>query len=450
MTEDDDGRSVAAFQLPDRPFASDEPLTISQYHGGGVHYPSEYGLPEECTLRPPYVPAVNRFLGLECRQFAINVRSDLNDIGIVISTYHDSLTLGAVNKRRLAEAVFESLGIAAKPSQAGLVAARVIGQMGGLQGCRVLKIRGVRELLRRYSPSQAFTRGAAEKLIGDYDETTKMMRFQDYERLTIDRDQGGVLTSPRVFDYLLKTGVLQVGLEFACPSCSLSFWKHLDDVRVRARCEFCGHEFEVGRQLKDRDWRYRRSGVFGRSDDQLGAVPVVLVMQQLHTLLHDDNPIILPSMELGGTGISPCETDLLVLNQPRSTFFARSQIVQVALGECKTTDAITPEDADNLLRVAKAMEKAGFQVFISFAKLAGFGAGDVEACRRVNGRYHQRAIMLGSAELEPYWIPDIHGPDYLERLAGLTHKRYFEQPQHGPAAGVNAEPAHEGEGQERA
>jgi hypothetical protein len=296
----------------------------------------------------------------------------------------------------------------------------------------------VRALLREFGPSETFTRGAAEKLIGDFDETSKAMRFTDYEGLVIDRDQGGRLTPPKALDYLLSREVLQVGLEFKCPSCSLSFWKHLDEVRVCAVCEFCRHEFNVSRQLKDRDWRYRRSGVFGRGDNQLGAVPVVLVMQQLHTHLHYDNPIILPSMELTGTGISQCETDLVIFNQPRGTLLCRSPRVQVVLGECKTTDAVTTRDAHNLLRVAEVLEKAGFQVFVIFAKLAEFGPGDIDACQRVNGEYHQRAIMLGPAELEPYRIPNIRGHDLLEQLASTTDERYFAKAQGSPAAAASA------------
>lgn len=44
----------------------------------------------------------------------------------------------------------------ARPSPAGLVSARLIDQMGGLEGCRVFKIAGVRSLIKKYNACREF------------------------------------------------------------------------------------------------------------------------------------------------------------------------------------------------------------------------------------------------------------------------------------------------------
>jgi hypothetical protein len=81
--------------------------------------------------------------------------------------------------------------------------------------------------------------------------------------------------------------MFRVGLEFTCPNCQLLSWVHLDEVKTRSICDYCDYHYDVTPQLKDRDWRYRLSGIFGRDDDQLGGVPVALTLQQLASSLHD-------------------------------------------------------------------------------------------------------------------------------------------------------------------
>src|SRR6202008_3485854 len=151
--------------------------------------------------------------------------------------------------------------------------------LGGVLGCRVLKVRGARELIRAYGPDQSFTRSAGEKYIGNFDEATKQMRFSEFEALCIHSRQRGRLTPGEVLQYMADRGVFRIGLDFKCPNCELSSWIHLAEVKTIAACEYCGHQFSIISQLKDRDWRYRRSGLFGRDDNQLGSIPVALAIQ---------------------------------------------------------------------------------------------------------------------------------------------------------------------------
>ena len=115
--------------------------------------------------------------------------------------------------------------------------------------------------------------------------------------------------------YLLKQRVFRVGLELTCPNCQLPDWIHLDDVKSRSSCGYCDHVYDVTPQLKDRDWRYRRSGIFGRDDHQAGGVPVALTLQQLDTSLHENLLMYSTGMAFrpASAAIEPCKSDLVAV-----------------------------------------------------------------------------------------------------------------------------------------
>ena len=48
-------------------------------------------------------------------------------------------------------------------------------------------------------------------------------------------------------------------------------------------CPLCGNAFDATRQLVEGQYAYRRSGVLGLEKNTQGAVPVVLLLQQLGT-----------------------------------------------------------------------------------------------------------------------------------------------------------------------
>ena len=52
-------------------------------------------------------------------------------------------------------------------SPGGVVLRQLIGRLGGLQGGRVLKIPGVRRLLKTHGPMATFTKRSALQLIGN-------------------------------------------------------------------------------------------------------------------------------------------------------------------------------------------------------------------------------------------------------------------------------------------
>lgn len=426
------GRLTLALQLPENPFPSgfewrDQHFVVSVRAASGV--------PDEMeTFWTPYIPRLNQWYGRSICFSARSARVEFEGIGIICSIAEESLSLRSIRKQELVTELFGLAGIDARPSLPGRIAARLISQFGGLQGCRVLKIAGVRKLIRKYGPLEDFDRTEAIRMIANCDPVTGQPRFQDYEDLFIEQRDPLVLKlkPEHAFLYLLDKGVFRVGLTLTCPVCELPFWINLDDIRTRTNCELCRSTFNVTRQLKDRAWAYRRSGLFGRENHQEGSIPVALTLQQLDTRLHlSGGALFLTNMALAPSkkgDIQPCETDIFLA-------MSRGDEIEIAIGECKDAGGqIQLDDAKKLAAVADAFPGRGFRAFIIFSKTAPFTLEEIENCRSAQpSEGGLRVIMLSDRELEPYFMYERTSKEFevrytgvsLEHMARVTHDVFF-------------------------
>lgn len=391
---------LVSFQLPPKPFADDRDL-FTQHLVASVDPGMELFDNERATLRIPWIPALNEYYGRECAFDWDKARAEPDGLGIIEDAASSHMSLKALDVAQLMQRVFAVAGIVAEPSKPGLVASRLIQQMGGIDSCRPFRIAGVRALIENYGPARPFTRSAAIQTIRAKDPKTGAIGFSLYEDLYIEpRPHNTPLTPHAVFAYLLQRSVFRAGLRFSCPSCRLEFWTSLDDVGTEVACEYCGHRFNVTPYLRDRDWAFRRSGLFGGENKQEGAIPVVLTLQQLHANFRfPRNLLYTTAMALRSKSgsIKACETDFVALLQR-----PRNGAIEIVIGECKTRMPITNEDVTNLLSVAKALEAHRFNVFVIFSKLSTFDENELKQIARLNERYVRRAILLTARELEPY------------------------------------------------
>ena len=428
------GKPRVSFQLPPKPFSEErwthnQHLVVSTDLGIGL-----FGN-ERFTLTTPYVPELNEFYGRNCYFEWDKARVEPDGLGIISHASRSDLSLDALDVSLLIEKMFQVAGITAIPSKPGLIASRLIQQMGGLQNCRPFKISGVRSLIERFGPDQSFTRSGAIQTIRAKDPATQEVRFSLYEDLFIEeRTFRSKLTPDAVLSYLLKKNVFRAGLEFDCPSCRLEFWTALDDLSTELDCTYCGNRFNVTPHLNHRgDWRFRRSGLFGRYDSQEGAIPVVLTLQQLDTIFGSREMFYTTAMELrSATGkIKKCEADFVVV-VPKH----QDGRIQIAIGECKTRKPITEEDIGNLESVAAAFPASRFDVFVILVKLTDFSQDEITWAASLNDEYHRRAILLTERELEPYHLYERTAVELnvnkiavsFEDMANITHQIYFQPP----------------------
>jgi hypothetical protein len=157
------------------------------------------------------------------------------------------------------------------------------------------------------------------QLIASTDPDNPTARFSDHNNLYIEaRPLGSPLTPEHVFTHLVGKKLFRIRIELECPTCNLTSWIALDQLKQQNLCEFCGVEFDATRQLVGSEFRYRRTGILGLEKNSQGAVPVSLLLQQLmrnFDFLGSDR-VYLPSFDLSpkaGVQLPTCETDFVVV-----------------------------------------------------------------------------------------------------------------------------------------
>lgn len=398
------GTPSLAVALSKKPFYDDlnlhnQHVVVSVRFFGGLIENSD------AVFQYPYLPELNEYYSRETHVLLNAVRSEQEGLGIITKVTTNDLRIAALPKHDLIAKIFAAFGMKCEPSQPGRIATRLIRQMGGIQGCRVFKIAGVRKLIEAYNPLESFTRGAALQLIGEINPNTGKPNFDRYEGLFLGPRQRPKLKPEDAFTYLLRRGVFRAGLKLLCPNCDLSFWQPLDSLATEVECEYCGQKFDITPQLRDRDWAFRRSGLFGKNDHQEGSIPVAVTLQQLNTITNWDS-LFTTNMNLDpdGVAIDPCETDLIFLS------WHASDRLELAIGECKSPgEEITDQDISNLTKVADAFPQERIDVYIVFSKTGTFTDAEIARCKKASDDYaHKygkyRIIILAQRELEPYFV----------------------------------------------
>lgn len=382
--------STLSFQLPTKPTADEDLGSYQQIIASVNVYGGTQN--EEEIFSLPYIPKLNEIYARN--SFMLNsVRIERGRIGFIIHHFDSNLSIKAISVRSLIEAIFEIQGMKTSLSDAGKKTSRLIKTLGTLQNCRVFKVKGVRELIKKHKPSDSFTKSTAIQIIGQNDSETGKPNFEKYKQLYMN---GKKVNSESLFVYLAETGVFRVGLNLTCPNCILKFWCAIDNLKTDTRCDYCGVNFEIVSQLKDRDWAYRRSGIFGLDDNQAGGIPVALTLQQLHLSMHLDNFLYSTSINIEpqNADINNCESDFVILTYD---FKGKASIV---ISECKSKKEITSEDVKNLMKVADALTNKYIEVYILFSKLTEFSDEEIKLCRQAQEKHRKRVIMLTDRELE--------------------------------------------------
>lgn len=423
-----------SFALKDKPFASD-PWFYQQHLMASISVMGSRGDGSNYTFTPPCVPELNEFAGRTMIMHYDGLRLEPEHLGIIIDVADVDLKLSAMPIPVLIERTFALAGFEAKLSGSGLITRQLVTSMGGLDGVRAFKISGVRRLIKSFGPTHSFSKNDAINKIGSKDPDTDSI-FADHRRLYIERREIGTdLTPPMVFTHLVEKGLFRIGSDLRCPTCQLSSWTSLDNVKQKATCPLCGTDFDATRQLVEGQFAYRRTGVLGVEKNAAGAIPIAMVLQQLyvnlqstfHTEGYGTSYDLRPIDPAGGLPV--CETDLVALvHEPRSSRPA------VIIGECKDVGgAIDAIDIEHLRRVADAFPNERFMVYILLSKLSTFTLEEIELAKSLNTQFVRRVILLTYRELEPYYFyerrknafgKDIYASSAYD-MAEATHQLYF-------------------------
>lgn len=439
VMDESEGAPRVNFAFTNKPF--DSSLHFNQQHlVASISFIGLHG-DEQHTFNVPYVPELNEFYARSMHFRYQKLRVEPERIGLVISaTDHDSF-LKAMPVGDLLQRIFSMAGFESKLSNSGRIVRQLITQLGGLQGARVFKIPGARELIKKFGPRNTFSRRTANTIITDKKQGA-VASFSAHVNLFLSpRPLSTKLTPPDVFTHMVDKGLFRIGADLDCAKCGMSSWIALDELKQQATCELCGHKYDATQQLLGSDWGwgFRRSGVLGAERNAQGAVPVALTLQQLGTAFdHVMSPSIYsPSLDLtpaADSGLPKCEVDFAWLMNGQYPLPS-----SVILAECKDQGPINPEefkrDVENMRRVADALPRHRFNVYILFVKLAPFTDEEIALASTLNGQYTNRVILLTARELEPYDIYERiqeHGIRNYgaspKDLADMTQQLYFTKP----------------------
>lgn len=405
------GKPRLSFELKDKPFY-EEPDYLYQKFALSIRPILWTDENSEFTFDTIHCPEMNQFYASSV--FGINLfpaRSEEGSIAILTEATKKHIEISAINKRKMVEKFFFSFGLNLEESRAGVIAKQIFRQMGGPQGSRVFKIEGVRSLLNSYKPDQWFLKQAAIEKIDNRDPQGRP-QFSRYEDLAVEYIEGTrKRTSKDAFRFLLKKQIFRPGINLDCENCRLQFWVSLDDLKSKVLCTFCGANKDVAVSLMDAQWSFRKSGLFASDNNQEGAIPVLVSVQQLDASLSSaSKPLVVFSSLIKGPSID-CESDFIAVTKG-----ARG-VTQVLLAECKNFGGIEEADLINLNKVAKLFPEDRYEVFILLSKFCDFSPEEIQLINRYQHSHQKRIIAWSKRELEPY---DVYG----ETKDAFIYERY--------------------------
>lgn len=383
-------RYVVSVSLPEKKFIVNKDRDVGWQHLAVLIDPiGEFGYPEH-TLKPPFIRQLNEFYSRELAVDPWLLRIEKDGISAIIKSNNNSLSLYPISYQVLIQKIFELAGMKSEISQAGLITKRIIEKLGGVDGGRVFKINGVRKLLQTLKTDECISRGNGTDIIWDGEG------FKKYEKLYIETRETSKLTTHNVFDFLLKKDFLRPGLELICNHCKLRNWLSLQEIDDIWTCNYCGDNNKTSLQLKDRgDWKFRKSGLFAKDNNQEGAIPVILTLLVFLRIFDPSKFIYSPSLKLEGD--MSCEIDFCVLQ------YQRGDKIQLSIGECKSEGGIIDQkDVDNLKRVRERINNLDIDCYLVFSKTSDkFEQSEIDLFKKLKEE-NIPIILLTNKELEPY------------------------------------------------
>jgi transcription elongation factor Elf1 len=363
---------------------------------------------ERMTLRVPPLPNMNEFLG----RGLDGLRVKREHVSILQYAETSVCHLSPVTFRAAMREVLAHCGFKIKDSVPGKYSRRVLELMGGVGGCRVLKVPGVRKLLREKAAQTGIGGPNAQQVIADRDATTKQPSFKD---LGIYLD-GERCTEQVALRHLVRKGVLVPGAALECPKCGERTWYSMTRMRAWVKCDCCGATSDTAVRLGTRiDIKFKVAPLWRKADVQYGVIPVILALWRLEEQHRMGAGRYLTSAEVSGGGVE-MEVDFLGLIEERD------KRPMLLVGECKNTHERDVKEMKAKVEKLKAwydaIERAGVKACIAFVTTErSFDSDLLKECESMvtEGR---RVLLLTARELDPYFAFSGESDDVPFKYAG--------------------------------
>jgi len=427
VVEDRESDYRMSCPLPAPTFLDTNDLRASTQHFVAIFSPTtEFEYPLH-TIKVPFLRDLAEDFGrtLFVSPFESTMQSD--GVGRIISRLRQTINIRPVAYSALVNSVLGRSGIHAEPSQPGVLVMAMLQQLGGMHDAWVFKVRGVRKLIKAFRADECFDKQVAKTYICDQGTYKKYKLFVDPNRTRPDA----------LFDHLLEKGLLRPGLDFKCGNCRLSNWLPLDRIREAWTCEYCGENQRTAVFLSDSKkgrWRFRKSGLLGKDNNQEGAIPVLLSLLVFESLFTEPGMVWAPGLKLTRGEEINCEVDLCILQYARheQASWSLQSKLEVGIGECKDEGGeITDQDIHNMISIYKQVNRKEIRCYLICSKTAdNFTPAELNRFKALkNDRIP--LILLTNSELEAYYPYMDAGkdasppPTTLQTMSWISDRKYL-------------------------
>ena len=320
-----------------------------------------------------------------------------------------TLYLMPVPTKDVLHALLRQAGLEAEPSQPGQYAEQIVKKMGSLHGdCRIIKVRGVREILDRLGDGTTLTKGNMYQAVMSVtpDEHGQNWRPEFYNDLILRYGQGRPLDFGTIFDVLLEKRILRPGFVFRCRACFKDDWYHVSEFAEEYTCRFCFTPQRVN-FASVHEWQYKADGLFRIPDSAQGSVAVILSLWRFEHLAHGHHGRYVTSRNLlaRDTG-HRYEIDYAYVVM--GTFGTSYDLV---LGQATRFGDFTDDDMQKMAELADRFPRKPYLAFSTLKER--YSDADTVRLRDLAGRGY-RAIALTREELDHY--------DLFDRFDQAPHK----------------------------
>jgi hypothetical protein len=320
-----------------------------------------------------------------------HVRASKRGLEFSASFRNEKVTIRQPSGRQVIAAILRLEGFDAQASDAGIVAERLIAQMGSLAGTSLLRHRELLKLLNKAAVSGV-------EMEPNRDDADLRVRVSFIKRGQLMGALGRVFGSRHVdsvLKQLVERNVLRVGLTLRCDACGYMNWLELDAVRRSLRCERCltDYHFPEASPPDIGSWAYRPTGACSVENYARGSYTVAQVLRVLE-------PIAEPMVWCTGTQLEKAlEVDLAAVRK------RREDLPRLIFGEAKT---LGPFKATDFHRASRIIRRFKDSTFVFATLRDGLSRDEQRAIRALarprarrasNLPYHPRFLVLTALEL---------------------------------------------------
>lgn len=258
----------------------------------------------------------------------------------------------------------DATGLTVNESVPGRYAMQIIKKLGDpMFGRRVLKLRGIRDILRRLNEDgKCFTRGNMHDIYRSTSPDKYGINWDpELYRLFWLRKDVNAKNFSGVLDVLLEKQIIRPGFKLTCENCAGACWYHVTEFGETFTCRFCFEQQRL-RFGAVKDWQYASDGLFRLPRLAEGSISVVLAISRFASLFYTGDDRYSRGLELKGQdGRVQGEIDFVWLNYDFREPFG----YQLVLGEAKSFEDLNHDQVGKLAELASKLDCRPFLSFVT-------------------------------------------------------------------------------------